>query len=1202
MVAAEGTATSPTGPVFDDITDPAAFAAALRELAESAGVRPADLADRLDAPHATVTGFLTGRALPAEWQRELLVALLGECGVADDDLEPWLDCWLRLRRPLDSQRDTTPPYRGLDSYQPEHAAWYFGRERLTETLVRRVDERSGMLVVVGPSGSGKSSLLRAGLLPTLSTWHGVLVTPGPQPLPALADALIGVLDSSTSSLVAELRSRPDVVAERVRAAAGRPTLLVVDQFEEVFTRCDSEGERQLFVAALHAFGGIGPVVIGIRADFYPHALRYPYLAGPLQDNQVVLAPMRVADLRRAVMEPARRLGVIIDDDLVQLVLAELTPGSGGVAAAPGGSPLPLLSHAMLVTWAQGGRRRMTVDAYTSTGGVHGAVTQSAEAAYTDLDGSHALVRKLFLRLTQIGPDGVVTGRARTLAELTAGADADEVRHVLARFVDQRLLTAELETVRLSHDALLWAWPRLRGWIEEARAAQRVHRELDQTAQAWADGGHDPSGLYRATRLIAVREALTGTSEPLSSVQRRFLDASTDADGAAAQAAARRRRLRRRMIVVLVVLAVVAGAVAAVTVGRAVGSSAAPRAAGESADTALARRSALLTAAGSPRPVRIARPGGGPQLIAATPSGGLLAGAGTSDVDSSVRLWDLSRGGRPALLPTELTGHSKAVRALAVSPGGDTLATASADGTVRLWNLGDPRATGSLGAPIRADIGEVDAVAFSPDGGLLAAGGAGRVRLWDVRDRVRPVAVGQPLAGLTGAVLGLSWRGTGRVLAAVDSTGAIPRWDLTDPALPVPLGLPMAVPGTASVTFGPDGLTLYTEGGGELRVWTVTDPAAPVLAVGPLTATAFALSPSGRLLAVASNGRVQVLDAASRAAVSEFADPDATALTFRDDRTLLSGTDGGVVRSWPVTGPTVPGVRAYAVKADGTLVATAGSTVRLWSSTADGLAPLGAPLAESAEVLAFDGDLLIGARPDGLVLWNVRTPSAPAQLAVVRSGTATPVSIRAAGGRVVVTDRDGTVGLFDVRDPAVPIRVSAVVAAGEPALSPDGRQLAAIVAGAVRRWDLTDLAAPKPVDEPAATDASPAVSLTYRPGGTQLAVGAANGTVRLLDTRGVPTAEPLVGPDGPVRSVAAGSDGALAATTGSGRIWLWEPDGAELSAVLDPPAATPPTMTFAGSSILFTGAGGVVTRYPTDVDAVATRLCTGAGADLPAGCR
>ncbi len=362
----------------------------------------------------------------------------------------------RERLALANERDgpVVCPFKGLAPFDESDADYYFGRERLVAELVARL-VGAPLLGVVGPSGSGKSSVVRAGLMPALAggvlpgsdTWVRVLMRPGEHPLGELQAAVSGI------------EGDPKVV-------------LVVDQFEEIFTACRDEEERAVFVAELVRVAqdrhDRGLVVLAIRADHYGNCAAYPGLSGLLADNHVLVGPMRRDELRRAVELPADRAGLEVEPALVTALLDD-------VEEAPGA--LPLLSAALLDIWQRRDGRVLRQSSYLQTGGVQSAVARLAEDAYAQLDsGQQVLARSLLVRLAREGPDGGVERRRVPLAELDIQPGGDSER-VFELFADRRLLTVSAGSVELAHEALLRGWPRLSGWIEEDRAGLRISRSL-----------------------------------------------------------------------------------------------------------------------------------------------------------------------------------------------------------------------------------------------------------------------------------------------------------------------------------------------------------------------------------------------------------------------------------------------------------------------------------------------------------------------------------------------------------------------------------------------------------------------------------------------------------------------------------------------------------------------------------------------------
>ncbi len=418
----EDLAVRPTGDPRQ-VSAPVEFAGALTQLRLRAGLSIRDVARATGIPSGTLGGYFSGRHLPPTTQPHLLEQVLVALRVRDpDEIEAWREALLRARRGGASRaanrsgagsaagRDqadkphTGPgpsPYRGLEAFTEDDAHLFFGREVIVDELVAAIDERAPspdllrILIVVGPSGSGKSSLLRAGLVPRLRTraqapWATSVLVPGTDPLGALA-------------------------ASRAEVSGAPRALLVVDQAEELFSGEVLPAERTEFIRALVAAAEGDPdqvtvVVVGLRADFYGQAAADPDILPALRSSQVLLGSMSLADLRRAITAPAQSVGVQVEPELVDLLIRDLSP-RGQLLAGYDAGALPLVSHALLATWEQHRGDRLTAGDYVATGGIAGAVQQTAEVVFAGLDATgRAAAQWLFAQLVAVDDDAVMTRR------------------------------------------------------------------------------------------------------------------------------------------------------------------------------------------------------------------------------------------------------------------------------------------------------------------------------------------------------------------------------------------------------------------------------------------------------------------------------------------------------------------------------------------------------------------------------------------------------------------------------------------------------------------------------------------------------------------------------------------------------------------------------------------------------------------------
>lgn len=422
------------------------------------------------------------------------------------------------------------PYKGLLFFDEPDAEWFFGREALTARLCVRVNSLVGapprLLAVVGASGSGKSSLVRAGLAVALKRagWDTRVLTPTAEPLKMLGGLAAGAEGNTKTTRFA----------------------WVVDQFEEVFTLCREEAARAAFVeqllTAANEPNGLTTVVIALRADFYSHCAQFPRFREAIAGQQEFIGQMSAEELRQAIEGPAQHGGWDLEPGLVDILLRDI--GAGGVEDQEPGA-LPLLSHALLATWERRRGRTLTLDGYRACGGVRGAIAETAESVFADrLDRrQRQYARNIFLRLTELGEGTEDTRRRAALTELVPDErSAADLRAVLNTLADARLVILGEDSAEVAHEALIREWQRLREWLNQDRDGLRLHRQLTQAAREWEALQRDPGALYRGARLAQALEWAAANPDALNAQERAFLDASKEfAEREAAEREVQRRR-------------------------------------------------------------------------------------------------------------------------------------------------------------------------------------------------------------------------------------------------------------------------------------------------------------------------------------------------------------------------------------------------------------------------------------------------------------------------------------------------------------------------------------------------------------------------------------------------------------------------------------------------------------------------------------
>ena len=1046
-----------------------------------------------------------------------------------------------LRTKFSGTEAPTPgeaPFKGLQYFDEADSSLFFGRELLTAKLVNRLRDSKFLSVIIGASGSGKSSLVRAGLIPAIkkeqnligditpqknsSDWDVHIITPTAHPVEALAIELTRESESLTAAttLMDDLMQDPRSLAIHLaKHNQNQHIMLVLDQFEELFTLCRDEFEREAFIDNLLFAISPSPdktekggrqisLILTLRADFYAHLAQYPELRDAVARQQEYIGPMTPDELRRAIEEPAIRAHWAFEPGLVDLILRD-------VGDEPGA--LPLLSHALLETWKRRAGHTLTLKGYADAGGVRGAIAHTAESVYLNLSPEEQVIaQNIFLRLTELGEGTEDTRRRVSFDELMSNTEnIDEVREVLNMLAEARLITLGEDTAEVAHEALIREWPTLREWLNQDREGLQLHRRLTETAREWELLERDAGVLYRGAQLAQAREWVALHPNALNEKENAFLNASktleqnriaereaqqrreleaaqqlaeSEHNRAEEQAqATNRMRLRNRIITVVGIIALAFGGLAMIFSARA----------NKNADAAQANLQQALTAEAQALTAKedaiaqgeIANEARDNATAAQeTAQSRELAMAAinniTTDPERSVLLaleglsFTHTREAEEALhqsllsLRTKLTMQQPDVlESVDYSSDGKLLLTSSDDGTARVWSV----ETGRELFILSGHSDWVNEAVFSPDDKQIAtAGNEGVAKIWDVETRKELFT----LIGHTAFVSRIAFSPDGKYLATGSGDNTVKIWNVsTGEEIQTLYGHTRWV---NSIAFSSDSTQLAASSSTMLIVWDTTT-GGELLSIKDAFQSV-AVSPDGTQLAAGTiSGAIKVYDATTGSQLLQLSGHSANVLAVKfspDGTQIASASQDRTAIIWDsITGQALlilaghtDGLPYVDFSPDGKSVATASwdGTARIWDIASSG----------SKEVLTLTG------RSFGNVNFN------PDEKQIVTAGFV-----------------DGVVQIWDAESGQEVIHIDAHEdRVYQAVFSPDGKRIATSSAdNTVKIWDaktgLELLSISGHGDGSVGDGLFPGVlDVAFSPDGNRLATAGADGVAKIWNSK------------------------------------------------------------------------------------------------------
>lgn len=1088
---------------------------------------------------------------------------------------------------ISQQVEVENPYKGLRPFAEADAPDFFGREQMVAQVIRRFEEDHPLnrfLAIVGPSGSGKSSLVQAGVIPALrngalpesSKWYIMSIIPTAQPLKSLETGLLGVAVRPIPDLFEQLQTDERALfaaAEQILDETDGELVLVIDQLEELFTLVSDEAERAQFLnliqAAVTAENSCLRIIVTLRADFYDRPLLYEAFGVLMQARTQIVLPLNESELERAITAPANNVGVQLEPNLTAAILADVYEEPGA---------LPLLQYALTEVFARRQGRLMTLQGYEDINRISGALARRADRVYESMSSEEqAIARQVFLRLITIGEGSDDMRRRASRSELLSVVnDHEQLDAVLDLFGRHRLLSFDHDpgtrepTVQMAHEALLREWRMLRRWLDEGRADIVQQRRLARLAEEWLESGRDRSFLLRGSQLEQFEDWLATTDIALTEEEETFVKAGLVAreERVAAERIRqereitlekRARRFQRWLIGVLLVATVIASGLSVVAFQQRIDALDARREAEDNAEIAQTQASSAATAAAvaSLRANEL-------QSLALVSDAERALDENNPDLALALAMEAIRIPDAPinadnllsALLPTAairvFEGHTGHIDAVAINGDGTLALSGSDDNSLIVWYI----ETGEALRSLNGHTGHVRSVAFVPNTTLAVSGADdSTLILWDYEtgEMVRS------FVGHEDDVFSVAVHPDGSQIASGSRDSTIILWDLASGDMVRQFGSTeqdAALGHSRRVTcvaFRPDGTRLVSgSADNTLIVWDVaTGEILARLAEHSDTINDVAYDPTGKYILSASTDMTLILwDAATFARVQRFEGHTerVTSVAFSPDGLrAVSGagnqfagasTDNSLILWDVASGNAIHryightfyiGDVAFSPGGRTILSGANDNTLRLWSAENDiEFTRVTTHAGLNAAAFSADGTFVLGAMADdhieGFDLdYQTGFVARYHQDESPHMEPVTAIALNADGTQALMASTDHTISVWDVASGEV-IQTLAGHSndVNGVVFSPDGTQ--ALSASRDRSLILWDLATGEPIRHFDMRHTNAVNAVTFSPDGTLAASGSDDQSLILWDTATGEALKIMRGHRGQVEAVTFSPDG------------------------------------------------------------------------------